>query len=292
VREVRLRAHAKVNYSLDVVGVRADGLHEIRSVMQSVSLADGVELREIGRANRGFELRLDPPHADVGPPGENTVYRAWRLLCDRLGEELPVSVTLRKRTPPGAGLGGGSSDAAAVLRGLDRLFGLGLPEEDLRDVGKGIGADVPFCVSGGTALGEGVGEILSPAPAPPDHRLLVVKPRRGADTGRVYRAHDARPVRENATGRVLWALSSGDLARLAGALGNDLAPVTKEMIPEVADLERGLLEAGALGASMTGSGTAVYGLFGDEDAALRAAERIDAPFVWVCAPVPGGSEWV
>jgi 4-diphosphocytidyl-2-C-methyl-D-erythritol kinase len=292
VREVRLRAYAKVNYALDVVGVRADGLHEIRSVMQSVSLADGVEIREIRHAGKGFELRLDPPHADVGPPEENTAYRAWRLLCDRLGEDLPVRVTLRKATPPGAGLGGGSSDAAAVLRGLDGLFGLGLPEGELRDVGEGVGADVPFCVSGGTALGEGVGEVLSPAPAPPNHRLLVVKPRRGADTGSVYRAHDRAPARGHASGRVLAALRSGDLAGLAGALGNDLAPVTKAMVPEVADLERGLLEAGALGAAMTGSGTAVYGLFADEDAAARAGQSIDAPFVGVCAPVPRGSEEV
>ncbi|HEV2094665.1 MAG TPA: 4-(cytidine 5'-diphospho)-2-C-methyl-D-erythritol kinase [Rubrobacter sp.] len=289
MREVRLRAYAKVNYSLDVVGVRADGYHELRTVMQSVSLADGVE---VCRAGGGFELRVDPPRTDVGPPEKNTAYRAWRHLCDRLGEELPVRVTLRKEIPSGAGLGGGSADAAAVLRGLEGLFGLGLSVEELRDVGKEIGADVPFCVSGGTALGEGVGEILSPAPAPPDHRLLVVKPRRGADTAQVYRAHDASSAGGDASGRVLSALRSGDLAELAGALGNDLAPVAKRMVPEVADLEGKLLEAGAVGASMTGSGTAVYGLFRDEDAAVRAKERLDTPFAAVCAPVPRGSEEV
>jgi 4-diphosphocytidyl-2-C-methyl-D-erythritol kinase len=288
VRQVGLRAYAKVNYSLDVVGLRADGYHELRTVMQSVSLADGVEIRH---ASEGFELHVDPPHADVGPPEGNTVYRAWRLLCDRVGRELPVRVTLRKEIPPGAGLGGGSADAAAVLRGLDGLFGLGLSDDELRDVGKGVGADVPFCVRGGTALGEGVGEVLSPAPAPPDHRLLVVKPPRGADTAKVYRAYDAGAAGGTATGRVLRALRSGDLAGLAAAVGNDLAPVTKAMIPEVAALERGLLEAGAMGASMTGTGTAVYGLFRDEDAAARAAEGLDASFSGVFAPVPRGSEW-
>lgn len=288
MREVGLRAYAKVNYSLDVVGVRADGYHELRTVMQSISLADGVEIR---RASQGFDLRVDPPHADVGPPEGNTVYRAWRLLCDRVGSELPVRVTLRKEIPPGAGLGGGSADAAAVLRGLDRLFGLGLSDDELRDVGKGVGADVPFCVPGGTALGEGVGEVLSPAPSPPDHRLLVVKPRRGADTAKVYRAYDAGDGGGNATGRVLRALRSGDLAGLAGAVGNDLAPVTKAMIPEVAELERSLLEAGAMGVSMTGTGTAVYGLFRDEDEAARAVGRLDASFSDVFAPVSQGSEW-
>lgn len=288
MREVRLRAYAKVNYSLDVVGVRADGYHELRTVMQSVSLADGVEIL---RTSEGFELGVDPPHADVGPPEGNTVYRAWRLLCNRVGKELPVRVTLRKEVPPGAGLGGGSADAAAVLRGLDGLFGLGLSPDKLRDVGKDVGADVPFCVSGGTALGEGVGEVLSAAPAPPDHRLLVVKPRRGADTAAIYRAHDAGAAGGNATGRVLRALRSGDLAGLAGAVGNDLAPVTKGMIPEVAELERSLLEAGAMGASMTGTGTAVYGLFRDEDEAARAGAGIGTAFVGVFAPVPCGSEW-
>jgi len=287
VREVRLRAYAKVNLALDVVGRRPDGYHELRTVMQSVSLADEVEIRRTGG---GFELLVDPPHVDVGPPEKNTVYRAWRLLCDRVGGELPVRVTLRKEVPAGAGLGGGSTDAAAVLRGLDALFGLGLSAEELRDVGRETGADVPFCVSGGTALAEGVGEVLKAVPAPPDHRLLVVKPSRGADTAAVYRAYDASPAGGDAADRVLSALRSGDLTGLAAALGNDLAPVTKSMIPEVAELEGGLLEAGAAGASMTGSGTAVYGLFGDEDAAVRAREGMDAQFVGVCAPVPFGSE--
>ena len=284
---LRLKAYAKVNLALDVVGVRPDGYHELRTVMQSVSLADEVTL---GRADRGFELHVDPPHAEVGPGGENTAYRAWRLLCDRLGEELPVRISLRKEVPAGAGLGGGSTDAAAVLRGLDTLFGLGLSVEEMRDVASGVGADVPFCISGGTALGEGVGEKLSPVPAPPDHRLIVAKPRRGANTAQVYRAFDAGSAMGGSAERVLRALRSGDLAELAGALGNDLAPFTKRVVPEVAELEGSLLEAGALGASMTGSGTAVYGLFRDEDAAVRARERIDAHFAGVCAPVACGSE--
>ena len=287
MREVRLKAYAKVNFALDVVGRRPDGYHELRTVMQSVSLADEVSVR---RANEGFELRVEPHRTEVGPREKNTAYRAWRLLCDRLGEELPVRVALRKNVPAGAGLGGGSADAAAVLRGLDALFGLGLSVEEMREVGSGIGADVPFCVSGGTALGEGVGEILSPVPPPPDHRLLVVKPRRGADTAAVYRAFDAVSAVGGAAERVLEALRPGDLAELAGALGNDLAPFTKRMVPEVAQLEERLLEAGAVGASMTGSGTAVYGLFRDEDAVARAGEKVDAHFVGVCAPVPFGSE--
>ena len=286
---VRLKAYAKVNLALDVVGRRPDGYHELRTVMQSISLADEVS---VGRASKGFELRVDPEYPGIGPREKNTVYLAWRLLCDRLGEELPVRVALRKNVPAGAGLGGGSADAAAVLRGLDGLFGLGLSVEEMREVGSRIGADVPFCVSGGTALGEGVGEILSPLPPPPEHCLLVVKPRRGADTAAVYRSFDVGPAGGRAADRVLRALRPGDLPGLAGALGNDLAPVAKRMVREVGELEGELLEAGAMGASMTGSGTAVYGLFRDEDAAVRARERVGAHFAGVCAPVSRGSEEV
>lgn len=286
--EVRLRAHAKVNFALDVVGVRPDGYHELRTVMQSISLADEVAVERTGA---GFELRVEPEDLGIGPHQENTAYRAWRLLCELCGAELPSRVTLRKNVPAGAGLGGGSSDAAAVLRGLDGLFGLGLSAEELELAGRKIGADVPFCLAGGTALAEGVGERLTPAPAPPDHRLLVVKPPQGAETGKVYRAYDKNPVRSgNSADRVLVALRSGDLAALAGSLGNDLAPHTKAGLPEVAELEERLLDAGALGASVTGSGSAVYGLFRDEEAAERARKKVAAPFAGVYAPVPRGSE--
>jgi 4-diphosphocytidyl-2-C-methyl-D-erythritol kinase len=289
MRGIRLRAYAKVNYALDIVGIRPDGYHEIRTVMQNVSLADEVE---IVRATRDFELRVEPEGTEIGSREGNTAYRAWRLLCDFVGEELPVRISLHKNVPAGAGLGGGSSDAAAVLRGLDLLFSLNLSTPQLRDVGKGIGADVPFFVSGGTALAEGVGEVLTPAPPPPDHRLLLVKPPEGADTAKVYRAYDANPAAGSSATNVLTALRSGDLDGLAGALGNDLAPPSKQMFPEVANLEESLLEAGAIGASVTGSGTAVYGLFPDEDGARRAMEKMDVAFASVCASAPRGSDEV
>ena len=287
-RGIRLKAYAKINFALDVVGVRPDGYHELRTVMQSISLADEVVVE---RSGGGFELRVEPENPGIGPREQNTAYLAWKLLCGLHGAELPVRVTLRKNVPAGAGLGGGSSDAAAVLRGLDELFGLGLSAEELVATAGSIGADVPFCLAGGTALAEGVGEKLTPAPAPPDHRLLVVKPPRGADTGKVYRAYDEGPFQSGGSAdRVLGALRSGDLDALAGALGNDLAPFTKVQLPEVAELEGRLLEAGALGASVTGSGSAVYGLFRDEEAAGRAREQVGAPFVGVYAPVSRGSE--
>ena len=284
-REVWLRAFAKVNYALDVLGLRGDGYHEISTVMQSISLADEVQLR---RAAGGFDLSLEPEEVKIGSQERNTTYLAWKALQGLAGEELPVKVTLRKEIPAGAGLGGGSANAAAVLVGLNELFGLGLRVDELCGIGARIGADVPFCISGGTALGEGIGEILTPLPSPPAHRLVVAKPLRSADTAGMYRAYDETETESmRSVEPVVSALRSGSLPVLAAAVGNDLAPVTRGFIPEVATLERTLLASGALGASMSGSGTAVYGIFDDEGAG-GAKDTVDAPFIGVYEPVSCG----
>jgi 4-diphosphocytidyl-2-C-methyl-D-erythritol kinase len=290
MREVRLRAFAKVNYALDVLGLRADGYHEVSTVMQSISLADEVELRH---AAGGFDLSLEPEEVEVGPQERNTTYLAWKALQRLTGKELPVKVTLRKEIPAGAGLGGGSANAAAVLVGLNELFALGLRVDKLRGIGARIGADVPFCIWGGTAMDEGVGEILTPLPAPPAHLLVVAKPLRSADTAGIYLAYDeAKTESTNSVKPVVSALRSGSLPTLAAVVGNDLAPVTRGIIPEVAKLERTFLASGALGASMSGSGTAVYGIFHDERAAGVAKDTVDTPFIGVYEPMSRGVEIV
>ncbi|HET7479498.1 MAG TPA: 4-(cytidine 5'-diphospho)-2-C-methyl-D-erythritol kinase [Rubrobacteraceae bacterium] len=288
MRGIHLRAFAKVNYALDVLGVREDGYHEISTVMQSVSLADEVE---ITRAEGGLDLRVEPEGVEVGPLERNTIYRAWTLLRERTGRGLPVRVRVLKKIPAGAGLGGGSADAAAALIGLNRLFDLGLEVEDLAELGVRIGADVPFCLTGGTALGEGVGEVLTALPAPPQHFLVIAKPAASADTGEVYRAYDELPPCGSGISDALaLALRSGDLRVFAEAAGNDLARVTRELVPEVENLERALLQAGALGVSMTGTGTAVYGIFANWEDALAAADRIETSFASVFEPVSTGVE--
>lgn len=285
-REIHLRAFAKVNYTLEVWGIRRDGYHEISTVMQSVSLADEVEMT---RAACGFDLRVEPEDVEVGPPESNTVCGAWKLLRERTGRDLPVRIRLFKKIPAGAGLGGGSADAAAVLIGLNKLFDLGLRDEELREIGAQVGADVPFCIRGGTALGEGIGEVLTALPAPPPHHLVIAKPAASADTGEVYRAHDALSLGDsNLTDPMVTALCSDDLRAFAAAVGNDLAPVTRKLSPEVESLERDLLRLGALGAAMTGSGTAVYGIFATEESARHAVGRLDAPFVGIFAPASLG----
>ena len=289
-QEVRLRAFAKINYALDVLGLRADGYHEVSTVMQSISLADEVELRH---ATGGFDLSLVPEEVRIGPQERNTSYLAWKTLQSLTDEELSVRVTLRKQIPAGAGLGGGSADAAAVLVGLNELFGLGLRVDELRGIGATIGADVPFCISGGTALGEGVGEILTPLPAPPAHHLVVAKPSRSADTGKIYRALDEASTESvRSVEPIVSALRSGSLPALASSVGNDLTPVTVGFVPEVAALEQMLLTSGALGASMSGSGTAVYGIFDGEKAIGAAKDSVDATFIGVYGPVSRGVEIV
>ena len=283
---VRLQAFAKVNYALEVRGLRPNGYHEISTVMQSISLADVVKIE---RAERGFEVVVEPKGVEVGPPEENTVYKAWSRLGERMGHALPVRVRLTKKIPSGAGLGGGSADAAATLVGLNELFGLGLDEAELGDVGLRVGADIPFCLAGGTALGEGIGEVLSPLPSPPPHRLVIAKPAAGAETARIYRAYDERPVDGNpSVTSVIEALRVGEPGALAKALGNDLAPVTKGLVPEVWALEKALLRVGALGAAMSGTGTTVFGIFASEAEARAAADGLRASFVSVCEPVPRG----
>jgi 4-diphosphocytidyl-2-C-methyl-D-erythritol kinase len=285
---IRLRAFAKVNYALDVLGLREDGYHQVRTVMQSISLADEVELR---RAAGGFRLSFEPEEAELGPPNQNTVYLAWRSLQSLTGEELPVEVTLHKRIPAGAGLGGGSADAAAVLVGMNEIFGLGLSVNELREAGVGIGADVPFCISGGTALGEGIGEILTSLPAAPVHTLVVAKPLRSTDTARIYRAYDSAETQiTHSVEPVVSALRSGNVKALASAVGNDLAPVTRGLVTELAGLEQALIASGALDVSMSGSGTAVYGIFDDEETAEGAIGTVDAPFIGVYEPVQYGVE--
>ena len=290
MRGVMLRAYAKVNYALDVIGLRADGYHEVSTIMQSISLTDEVGIECIAG---GFDLTVEPEQVSIGPPERNTAYIAWKMLRGLTGEPLPARMTLRKGIPAGAGLGGGSADAAAVLVGLNELFGLGLRVDELREVGARVGADVPFCISGGTALGEGVGEILTPLPAPPPHHLVVAKPSRSADTGKIYRAYDtAKTESAHSVVPVISALRSRKVHALASAIGNDLAPVTRALVWEVGALEQELLAFGALGASMSGSGAAVYGIFDDEDAAESASDALNAPFAGLYELVSRGVEIV
>lgn len=283
---LREPAYAKVNLSLDVVGRRADGYHLLSMVCQTVSLCD--TLTFVRKPGAPLSVRVEQaPEIPSGP--ENLVYRAAERFFAAAGEDdRGVEITIEKHIPAQAGLGGGSADAAAALRGLCRLYGRRLSKETLDSIALAVGADVPFCLCGGTALAEGIGERLTPLKALPRCLFVVVKPPFGVSTKEAYQKIDAAPAAAQPhTPGVLRALQSGSLPALGAQLGNRFSEALS--LPQVEALCRRLREAGALGACMTGSGSAVFGLFSPDDAerARAAAEVFSAKGcrAFVCTPV-------
>lgn len=272
-------AYAKLNLTLDVLGVRADGYHEIASVMQTISLHD---LLLVEAADcRVFEM------TGASIEGENLVLTAARALEAFVGRALPFRMHLDKRIPIGAGLGGGSADAAAFLRVAPRLHGITLTPEQRLEVASAVGQDVAFLLRGGTALASGLGSVVDPLPPlDPAVRFLVVCPRVQVSTATIYAAA-ATPHMAGARSRsVVAAIRAGGVP--AGtAIGNDLEAVTRRVYPDVARaIDR--LEAGVPGLHMTGSGAAFFALVegpGDADQARRASLEAGIP-AWICRPVP------
>lgn len=278
-------AYAKLNLSLDVLGKRPDGYHELRMVMQSVSLAD--ELTVAAGPGRGITLRTNLSYL----PGDarNLAAIAARRFLEHTGLELAVDISLRKRIPVCAGLGGGSSDAAAVLRALNELAGTGLSPGSLARIGEKVGSDVPFCVLGGAALAEGRGERLTPVQPLPPCTVVVCKPPFAISTPALFGALAGRKLRRRPdTQGLLDALAGRDLTGAARRMYN----VFEDVLPprqgrSVAEIRNRLVGLGALGACMSGTGPTVFGLFDDTGAAEQAARdlRGDYSDVFVTTPV-------
>jgi 4-diphosphocytidyl-2-C-methyl-D-erythritol kinase len=276
-------AYAKINLSLDITGRRADGYHTLRTVMQSISLCDTVTLLE------GDAGKIEVICSGGAPCGKgNTVYRAAEEFFRRTGKKGSASFRIEKRIPAQAGLGGGSADAAAALRLLNRRFQTGLSAENLREIGLSAGADVPFCVEGGTALAEGIGEKLTVLSPLPECWIAVCKPPEGISTREAYAAFDAPGRAETgsgSTGRLLAALKTGSLPDAAAGLGNMFEAGNAP--GSVRAIKARMASAGALGACMTGSGSAVFGLFGGETAARQCADGLRGlfPQSFLCRPI-------
>ncbi len=272
---MRLLAHAKINWSLAVLSRRADGYHELDSLMQSVGLSDELSLFE------AEGLRFSSVGGVPVPQGaDNLALRAARALQEASGVGRGARMLLRKRIPTGAGLGGGSADAAAALVGLNIIWKLNFSERALCDIARTLGADVPFCVAGGLARARGVGEALTPVRAAREYPLVIVKPAEGLPTPDIFRAWDAMsaPPPNPDIGAVENALSRGDAAALASAIGNALTEPAVARLPQVAACAQALTRCGALSAWMTGSGSAVVGLFATDAEAARA--RRDLAGIW------------
>ncbi len=266
-----VHAYAKINLSLDILGVRPDGYHEVRMIMQSLRLHDTITLKLCGAPG----VFLTCNDASLPTDERNLAFRAAVLFCTTYAVSAGIELHLEKKIPTAAGLAGGSSDAAAVLRGLNEMFGCPASDAALAALGVQLGADVPYCLTLGTALSEGIGEHLTPLPDAPDCFCLLVKPAAGASTKQVYTEYDALAgtveIAHPDTTGLLNALSAGDYSGLTSRLCNVLEPVTLRLVPEIASIKETLRSLGADGVLMSGSGPTVFGLFASK-AAARAAE--------------------
>lgn len=266
------RAYAKINIGLDVLRRRADGYHEVKMIMQTVDIYDELVLER--RKEPGIELRMD--NSELPSGGDNLICRAADLLFREKKITEGVNISLTKRIPIAAGMAGGSADAAAALRGVNELFDLGYSLKELQALGVGLGADIPYCLAGGTMLSEGIGEILTPLPAPPAAHLVIAKPDINVSTAFVYgNLHADRLAWHPDIDGMIAALQKGDLDGITGRLGNVLETVTVKAHPVIEQIKELLRKQGAENALMSGSGPTVFGIFKEKETAARAAEAVE-----------------
>lgn len=276
MQDLVISAPAKINLTLDVSGKRPDGYHNVEMIMQSITLRDYLTFQRI---QSGLELSCSQPNLPMDET--NLVVKAVRRLYEYRSWDGGIAIHLEKNIPLAAGLAGGSTDAAAVLKGLNELLALELSPSELMNLGAELGADVPFCLLGGTAIARGKGELLSPLLPPGEPLWLVlVKPSLEVSTGEVYRRFNPKLVKARPqAAEMIEALQAGDLARICANLGNVLETVTLIWYPEVAMIKEELVAKGALGALMSGSGPTVFGVAADqaqaEDLARQFRSRYD-----------------
>ena len=271
--KLSIQARAKINWTLDVVGTLPNGYHDLDMLMQSVTLCDQLTIEDAPECTLSVRMQGGYVPAD----GSNLVLRAARALQEATGETRGARMTLRKYIPVAAGMGGGSSDAAAALKGLNVLWNLGLTDERLEEIGLTIGADVPFCIRGGLQRARGVGERLTPLPLKRPLYLVAFQPCRGLSTKEVFAAlHEEGidPADRPDNDAAQRALASGDVRLLGRSMGNVLEPVSRRLRPQIDEAIRAIEESGALGARMTGSGSAVFGVYAHAGDCKRAAQRL------------------
>lgn len=284
MEHIREKAYAKLNISLDVTERRADGFHNMCMVMQTVSICDELELQptDTGRVQVKSNFSFIP--------GDERNLAAKAALCflEAVGKQgQGLLITLKKVIPVGAGMAGGSADAAAVLRALNRLYGAPLTPDELETLAARVGSDVPFCVRGGTALATGRGEKLEALPALPACKFVVCKPDFSISTPELFRKLDQTGLRCHPdTAGILAALHDGELEPIARRMYNVFEEVDDRRLRIVREIKSVLLDAGALGAIMTGTGSAVFGVFEEEETARDAARAIGGEYRFCCVAQP------
>ena len=257
---IQLKALAKINLGLAVLRRREDGYHEVKMIMQTISLHDDLEIRRI----KTPEIQVKTNLYYLPTNENNLVYKAAKLLMDEFGIKEGVAIQLKKRIPVAAGMAGGSTDGAAVLWGMNQMYGLGLSRQELMERGVKLGADVPYCVQRGTALAEGIGERLSVLPSMPKCTILIAKPGISVSTKFVYEnlhANDLKPEQHPDVDRMIEAMKEKNLDLLCERMGNVLETVTIPAYPVIQEIKEHMMACGAAGAMMSGSGPTVFGIF-------------------------------
>lgn len=288
LRKLNLKAYGKINLGLDVVRKREDGYHEVRMIMQTVSLYDTIEL--VIQDRPGIRVETNLPYLPVNE--DNLVYRAAKLLMQEFRLRKGIWICLGKHIPVAAGMAGGSSDAAAVLYGMNRLFSLGLTTRELMERGVKLGADVPYCIMRGTALAEGIGEVLTALPPMPECRILIARPPVSVSTKWVYEKlkADEIPAHPDIDGMV-EAIRRQELHGIAERMENVLETVTIPEYPVIEEIKTFMKAHGAVNALMSGSGPTVFGLYESDEICRAAAAAIRetglARLIYTAAPAPG-----
>jgi len=264
--ELHLKAYAKLNISLDILSRMDDGYHEMCMVMQSVSLHDDIRMK---KTDSEISVRTNLKYLPCDD--RNIAVKAARLFFGRTGIRGGAAIEIEKRTPVCSGMGGGSSDAAAVLRGLNELYGVRLTANELEVIGRDVGSDVPFCIAGGTALATGRGEVLEDLPPIPDCHIVICKPGFSISTPELFSRIRCDKIRcRPDTKGIIDAIGEGDLPNIARRMYNVFEDVLPKSAADIRNIKQTLLECDALGSVMTGTGSAVFGLFDCEERAVNA----------------------
>ena len=277
MRSVKQKAYAKINLSLDILGRLENGYHIVKMVMQTIDLSDELIFETQDRECPSMEVTLVTDNGEIPGGEDNLIVRAVRRMEYKYGIRRDLRITLKKNIPVAAGMAGGSTDAAAALRAVRDLFVPDVSDEELQKIGVTLGADIPYCVTGGTQLSEGIGEVLTVLPDAPQCGLVICKPPVGVSTGEVYKRYDSlEDVRHPDIDAQIEAIRRGDLAGMAGECGNVLEEVTGAMYPKIGEIERFFEKEGALVSKMSGSGPTVFAVFADKQEAARAAQAFEA----------------
>ena len=272
MEKIELKAYGKINLGLDVIRKRPDGYHDLDMIMQMVDVYDDIVITK----NKTGKIEVKTDTAVLSNGKDNLAYMAAKMLMDEFKIKDGVNIYINKRIPIAGGMAGGSSDCATTLMGINQLFELGLSKEDLMERGVKLGADVPYCVLGGTAIARGIGEVLTPLPAPPDCHVIIAKPPVSVSTAYVYGHIKPLEITKRPDIEAMaQSIKDGDLNKMASLIYNVMEDVTVGEYPIISEIKQVMLDGGALNSIMSGSGPTVFGLFDNKEKAQQCVKALE-----------------